>query len=185
MRILIAIIALILTSCAGVDIKRVEPDKDNEAGGIRYYEPAPFLLIYSDAQGNLKSEIVILPDVTNKRSIDPFAVLATNNSVLTFSNGMLTQGKITIDETVVPTQVFESIKAIAGTIAGAAFDAPEQKATTIPSPHLYRIIIKGDKAKLAGGPALDPVTKEEVMIEIKLTKKEETKKEETRKEEPK
>lgn len=164
------LLTMLVTGCAGTDITPVKQTATRqEVGsidGIRYYEPAPFLLVYSDSRGNLKSQIVILPDLDRMRSVDPFAVLAKNNSTLTFSNGMLTQAKIEVDETVVPTQVFESLKAIAGTVAGAAFDQPEDRKTTVPSPKLFRIVIEQDKVRLVGG----ETTPES--FEIKYTAKE-------------
>lgn len=136
--------AVCISACAGTTVKPVGEDKDSTVTGIRYYEPAPFLLVYSDARGNLTSEVIIMPDLTRMRSIDPYNYLSSNNTTLNFNNGILTQGKTVVDETIIPKGAFEAAKAIAGTLVGAAFDTTGNATPTLPAPKLFRIAVDKD-----------------------------------------
>ena len=174
LRTIIFFTALVLSGCAGTTVKHVSQDKDHKASGIRYYEPAPFLLVYSDARGNLNSEVIIMPDLTRMRSIDPYAYLASNKTTLNFTNGILTQGKTVVDETILPKGAFEAVKAIAGTIAGATFDTAGGD-PTLPAPKLFRIYVDEDGiAQLIEAPTVGP-DGEEIRIKVKFTKKEDKK----------
>jgi len=153
-------ITLLLSACAGTQVRPIAAtaegaDPDGAADGIRYYEPAPFLLVYSDGKGGLQSKIVILPDLTRKRSVDPFAYLASNNSTLTFQNGMLTQAKSVIDETVVPKAVVGALEKVAtGLLAGTLNDAGATPTGQLPPPQLFRIVFTDAGARLVGGPGV-------------------------------
>jgi hypothetical protein len=128
---------------AGADTESVEAPVD----GIRYYEPAPFLLVYADGRGALKTEVLYLPDTTRKRVIDPYAVLASNNATLSFKDGTLTGTRSEVDETVVPAAVLESLKVAA--VAAAAFARPGEAAlpeAMLPPPALFRIVHDPDGA---------------------------------------
>jgi len=108
---------LSVVGCAGIRFDTIESDADDEkADGIRYYEAKPFLLIYSDGKGGLVNEILYLPDLSRKRSADPFAFMATNETTLSFTSGVLTQGLSVTDETMVPKAILEA----AATVAGAS-----------------------------------------------------------------
>lgn len=161
MRYALLCIILLLGACAGTQVRPIAAtadgtNPDEEADGIRYYEPAPFLLVYSDGKGGLQSKIVILPDLTRKRSIDPFSYLAANNSMLTFQNGMLTQAKSVIDETVVPKAVVGALEKVAtGLLAGTLNDAGATPTGQLPPPQLFRIVFTDTGAKLVGGPGVD------------------------------
>src|SRR5882757_10510461 len=112
-----------LASCAGVnyqtirtygtgDPKAVEANTaDIAADGIRYYEQVPYLIVYSDGKGGLKSQLLYLPDTTRKKVVHPYAWMANNNLVLTFDKGVLTEGTQTIDETIVPKAAVEAAAA--------------------------------------------------------------------------
>jgi hypothetical protein len=144
---------LLATSCAGTTFRRIASESDDlTADGIRYYESAPFLLVYTDGKGGLRSEIKFLPDTTTKRSVDPFAVLAQNESTLTFTNGVLSQSKTVIDETPVPKAIISALEKVAAAAIAAANapgDPPTQ--TDLPLPRLYRILITKDAVTLEGG----------------------------------
>jgi hypothetical protein len=169
-----------LTGCAGTTVARISnPDlgiqgkfADDKAQGIRYYESAPFLLVYSDGKGGLTSQLLFLPDATQKRTIDPFAVLASNNSTLTFVNGVLTQGKSVVDTTVVPKAIVGSLEKLATAAIASALANQTDKGTQLPPPQLYRIVISKDSARLVGGPGVDSAGKIR-MIDVTLSKSEE------------
>ena len=175
MRIAAIAMAVFLSACAGTSVKHVSEERDHEESGIRYYEPAPFLLVYSDARGNLVSKVIIMPDLTRMRSVDPYAYFASNKTTLNFTNGILTQGKSVVDETIIPKAAFEAAKAIAGAIAGAAFDTTGGATPTLPAPKLFRIYVDANGiAQLIEAPTVGP-DGEEIGIRVKFTDKEDKK----------
>lgn len=164
MRILSLLAFTALVGCAGTNVSSIaDPElgvagkySDEEADGIRYYESAPFLLVYTDGKGGLNSQLLFLPDLTQKRVIDPYAVLAANNSTLTFSNGVLTQGKTIVDETVVPKAVVGLLEKLAtAALAGTLNAAGTTPTAQLPPPQLFKIVIDKDTARLVGGPGGD------------------------------
>jgi hypothetical protein len=159
---IVATISLLLASCAGLRIDNVSTDAaDVEATGFRYYETAPFLLVYTDNKGGLTSTVKYLPDMTLKRAVTPYNYLASNNTTLTFDNGRLQQSKAEVDETVIPSAIVSGLEKIATSAINAALLMQSKAATpksvpTIPPPMLFRIVHTKDGWSLAGGQALDP-----------------------------
>jgi hypothetical protein len=160
--------ALMLSACAGTTVSRIEypgidqlpslpADKnDNDATGIRYYESAPFLLVYSDGKGGLVSQLLYLPDLTQKRVINPYAYLAANNSTLTFDKGVLTQGKTVVDETIVPKSLIGVLEQAAAASIGRSFNAAgAEPPTQLPPPQLFKIVLEKGRSRLVGGPGED------------------------------
>jgi hypothetical protein len=126
---------------------------DAEARGIRFYRQAPFLLVRSDGQGGLVTEVKWLPDTTQMMSARPFAILAKYETTLEFDGGALTKSSLVVDETAV---VNASLQALGKVLAAQAANLlPEPGKGTVPGPRLYRIVIDGDVVKLQGGAALD------------------------------
>jgi hypothetical protein len=153
-----AIAALVLCGCAGVTVHTDGGKKDN---GIRYYEPAPFLLVYSDSKGGLTSRIVWLPDTTRTMTLKPYAYLAKNDASFKFDKGMLTESKTVADETVIPQAIVAALKTAAIAGVAAANKAERDETPTVPAPYLFRIEIKNGAAKLYWGdrsPAVINVT---------------------------
>lgn len=158
MRLTVVISALLVVGCAGVTVKPINSidNPDSTANGIRYYEAAPFLLVYPDGKGGLVSELKFLPDTTTKRSIDPFAVLAQNETTLTFTNGYLSQSKAVIDETVVPKAIVTALEKVATAAMNAAADDPNGfREEDLPLPQLYRIVITDRDVSLMGNGAVN------------------------------
>lgn len=164
MRIVFLVAIVLISGCAGTDVARVSDVTyhtagkytDEQADGIRYYDTAPFLLVYSDGNGGLTSQLLFLPDLTQKRVIKPYAVLASNTSTLTFVNGVLTQGKAEVDETLVPKALVGALeKAATAALAGTLNAAGRTPTAQLPPPQLFKIVIKGETAQLIGGPGVD------------------------------
>jgi hypothetical protein len=153
-----------LTGCAGFVATPISDSAtDAKVSGIRYYEPAPFILVHTDGKGGLVSRLIYLPDTTQKLAIDPYAYLAKNNTTLTFTNGMLSQTRSVIDETIVPKGIIEGLKTAAVAAAKAkGFDLPQgESVTKIPAPALFRVIVNADGSiHLLGGYGLDPSEKD-------------------------
>lgn len=130
-----------LSGCAGTVARPVVDD--SKATGIRYYELAPFLLVYSDSKGGLKSALIYLPDTMKMRTVKPYAFLANNNSTLTFDKGALKKAEVDIDQTAVPKAAIETIKSLAVASLAAADTGgarADKDRDTVPTPQLYRII---------------------------------------------
>ena len=137
MRFVVAALAVsLLVSCAGLRVNEVNHDR--EASGIRYYQRAPFLLVYTDNSGGLKSEIHFLPDTRKLMSAEPYALFATNKTSLEFSGGVLTKGEAEVDTAVIPKAALAALEKTAAATIAAAFLLPGQE-PTLPAPVLYRI----------------------------------------------
>ena len=160
MRVIYALLgAALMSACAGMTVEPVnDEEEDRNARGIRSYEMAPFLLIYSNGKGGLTSQVLFLPDTTRKISIDPFAVLAKNNSTLKFTNGVLTNAKTSVDETIVPKSMIEAFGKAAASAIDAAFSLPGEGAvaSSIPAPYLFKIVVDARGSRLVGGPGVGP-----------------------------
>ena len=148
----ILVLALGVTGCAGLEMRNIVSDTDdNIALGFRYYDTSPFLLIYTDGKGGLKSEILYLPDSTKKHSIRPYSYGATNDATFTFKEGRLTGAKATVDETVLPVAAVSALEKVATSLVKAANAGNEG----IPGPYLFRIRKEGAEWKLTGGQAIN------------------------------
>ena len=137
----LALVSTSLSACAGLNVTSISNENDDDiAAGFRYYETAPFLLIYTDGNGGLNSQVLYLADTTKKRSIAPYNYLASNNTTLTFKEGKLTGMKAEIDETVIPAEIIKGLE----TIAKEAMKAANASADEIPGPYVFRIVKKAD-----------------------------------------
>jgi len=153
----LAVTTFFLAGCAGMHAGPLTTttDKDNE--GFRYYETSPFLLLYSDGKGGLKSEVLFLPDTTKLRFVKPYAYGASNQTTLTFDNGRMVKATSEVDETVIPKAVVAGLEKIATSL----FKAANADNTGIPGPYLFRIhqdaagdwSLQGDIAQAASGTA--------------------------------
>lgn len=164
---LIATIPVILTGCAGLSVGPVAKDAEDKAKGYRFYQPAPFLFVRSDGKGGLTSEIVYLPDTTQKMSVRPYAVLASNNATLSFSNGILTEAAAVVDETVVPVAFVDALSKAAA--AAIAADQPQIPQATVPVPYLFKITVHRNSITLSGGPAIGADAKTKAVINVTVS----------------
>lgn len=145
-----------LSGCAGLSVKTIDGKSNTETSvhGFRYYQPAPYLMVFTDNDGGLTSQIVYLTDRTKKMSVRPYAYLASNEVTLKFQDGMLTNASTTVDETIVPKAALDGLKDIlTAAVKGSAFNESTNKQTTAPAPSLYKIVVDGGSIKLIGGQA--------------------------------
>jgi hypothetical protein len=153
-RWILAVLALLSLGCAGVTMKPLpsDPAEEKKVGdhGIRYFRDAPFLLIYSDGKGGLVTEVLFLPDTTQKMSARPYAILSSNETTLKFANGVLTGQEIKVDETIVPKAVISSLEAVASSALKAFNTAGGSAESALPAPYLFRIVVRGNELTLAG-----------------------------------
>ena len=143
----------LLCACAGVDVKPIRTDEDDRcAYGFRYYEIAPFILVYSDGSEKLVSKLIHLPDLTRKMSIRPYQCLSGNTTELTFNEGVLTSAVQEGDGTKIPSAIIEAAKTAAVSAAALrkvtpdSVDSPES--FEIPLPQLFRLHVDGVQTHL-------------------------------------
>jgi hypothetical protein len=141
----------ILTGCAGI---KVEPNT-SESAGIRYCQSSPYLLVTTDNDGGIKTELLFLPDCSRKMSARPYSVLAKNDTTLEFENGVLRTGESEADTAIVPKAVLSALEKVATTaFAAAAANAPAAtEPRRVPGPILFRIELNCDgcnKVRLIG-----------------------------------
>lgn len=161
--------AILLSACAGFTAKQVNGEADNEVDGVRYYEVAPYLLVYADGKGGITSSIEMLPDLSRKMVINLHAIASKNNTTLTFANGLLTGSKFVVDDTVVPAAVIETIKTLGVAAVSSAMNDPATgKVRQIPAPMLFKIVIDKAGTTLVGGSGKDK-DGNEVVIKVAVT----------------
>ncbi len=154
-----------IVGCAGYTARPVaNAAEDAAADGIRYYEMAPYLLIYADGKGGITSSIEMMPDTSRRMVMDLHAFAAKNNTTLTFVNGVLTTSKFIVDNTVVPASIVGTIKTLGlAAMNNAAMNDPGSGTVRqVPAPYLFKIVIDKDGTRLVGGQGVDgdnnPVT---------------------------
>jgi hypothetical protein len=149
-RALFALLAALLSGCAGFTTLNVESDAaDGKARGFRYYESAPFLVVFFDGVGSFTTEVLFLPDTTRKRSIQPYSYAASNKATLGFAEGRLASAKAVVDETVLPSAVISALEKVA---KQQVRDAPKP----VPALHIFRIVKVCNKWMLVGEKAPEP-----------------------------
>ena len=148
----LVIIATVFSGCAGVAIKPIKDEtQDKMDRGIRYYESAPYLLVYADNKGGISSKILYMPDLSRKMSAKPYNFMASSEFVMDFTNGVLTGSKSTIDETVIPKAVVSALeKAASSAVKFAALNEASKMDFEIPQPYLYKIVIDSQSVLLIG-----------------------------------
>ena len=143
-------LALICTGCAGVSYRSIDSEAaDLSARGLRYYDSSPYILVQTDGKGGLVSEFKYLPDLTKKRQATPYNFLATNTTMLSFTNGIATETTSNADETAVPAAIVSVLKDVGMEAAKAvAFDDPTtsqvkaemQLPDSAPRVYLFKIV---------------------------------------------
>lgn len=156
-----ALLAL-LSSCAGVSFVNYNPSDaktDRKTGGVRYYNAAPYLLLWHDGKGGLSSDLVYLPDTSYKVSANPYTIMASNKTTLNFDETYLFfKGASTeLDTTKVPKAIISALEKVATSAIGAGFlSAGEgEDSTGVPTPYIFKIVFEEGKILLKGGQA-DP-----------------------------
>jgi hypothetical protein len=131
-----------IAGCAGVSYRTIGSESEDEkARGLRYYDSSPYLLVQTDNQGGLTSELVYLPDLNKKRHAQPFAFLASNTTTLEFQKGILTNNSSDTDATAVPVAVIKSLEQVAGdAVKLAKFDIAGGAQHPAPNVYLFKIV---------------------------------------------
>lgn len=135
-------IAPLVGGCAGIAHRALTDVENETAKGLRYYDSSPYLLVQTDNDGGLKSELVYLPDQTKRREAKPYTFLATNNTTLEFVKGVVTTTTSETDSTAVPAAVVQALQKVASeAVKLARFDAVEGEASgRVPQVYLFKIV---------------------------------------------
>jgi hypothetical protein len=143
------IVAVVCALIAGCSATVTHQQETADATGIRYYENAPYVLIYSDGKGGLKWQIRYLPDQSKIMTAKPSIVGGRTEMTLYFQNGVLASASTVGDTTEIPKAI---IAAVQGAIPqllklGIAADLAQEG---FPPPYLYKIVVAGDKVSFIG-----------------------------------
>lgn len=112
-----------------------------ETNGIRYFAPASFILIKPDyTKSTATVEFLTLPDTTRLFAVDTYSWLASNNTKIDFTNGMIAKAVSDTDSVKVPVATLQAIsasvqqamKAAAAAAAASAAKSAARKKTTLP-----------------------------------------------------
>jgi hypothetical protein len=125
--------------CASVVHKVVDPAQDADETGIRYYQSAPYVLLYKDAKGAYVWKLYHLPDQTRLMVAEPRQFFSKIGAGLSFNNGVLTDASSEADATVVAKAIAKSI----GTLAGAGVFDTNGKIIDGNGPWLWRVKVTG------------------------------------------
>ena len=141
------IIALCLLA-AGCSATVTHEQATAESGsGIRYYDSAPYLLIYSDGRGGLKWQIRYLPDQSHIMMATPSIVGGRTEMTLNFQNGVLATASTVGDTTELPKAIIAAVQSALPLLAAA--EGPAQKG--FPAPYLYKLVIRDNELTFIGG----------------------------------
>ena len=148
---------LCLCSCAGVTFRKIGNDTSRDARdrGIRYYPPAPYLLVHTNNDDGLTSRVIFLPDTSRKMSARPYAVMAKNTTKLTFDESMHYLKGMSVDAGAdeVPKAFVAALQTVAASAikAGVGMNKVDSSRASVPAPSLFKIIVKDQEIQLIGG----------------------------------
>ena len=143
------LILLICALSAGCSATVQHQRESIGATGIRYYESAPYLLVYSDAKGGLKWQIRYLPDQSRIMTATPRIVGGRTEMTLYFQNGMLASASTTGDTTELPKAIISAVQSALPLLAKGLFEGPAM--VGFPAPYLYKIVVNGSNVSFLGG----------------------------------
>lgn len=131
--------------CASVQHRVLgSEDADNKnTSGIRYYQSAPYVLVYKDDKGAYVWKLYYLPDQTRLMVAEPQQLLAKITSNMTFNNGVLTEANSDVDATAVAKAVVKSI----GTLAAAGVLDSNNKLIEGDGPWFWRLEVERGEIK--------------------------------------
>ncbi|HSI36171.1 MAG TPA: hypothetical protein VK986_21485 [Tepidisphaeraceae bacterium] len=155
--------AMAVGGCAGSQTAPITCNADEgKVSGIRYYEPAKYVLMYADGKGGVKWDWLNLPDQSQLMAVDPTVFLASGDTTLEFTNGTLLKQDDTADATAVPSAVVTALEAALKAAATGFLNNPNTAMAApgpyeIPAPRLYKVICNGGQWSLSGQYSTVPV----------------------------
>ncbi len=140
------VMSLVIVGCSATVTHQMATDETGS--GIRYYDSAPFLIIYSDGIGGLKWQIRYLPDQTRIMTATPSVIGGHTEMTLYFQNGMLGSVSTVGDTTEVPKALIGAVQSALPFLVGAA-ETPKPP-EGFPAPYIYKLIVNNDKITFIG-----------------------------------
>ena len=137
----------IAASACSATVTHRRDANDTAEKGVRYYNSAPYLLVYSDGKNGLNWQIIYLADQTRVMTADPEAVGGVTQMSLSFSSGVLTSASTTGDTTAIPKALIAAVQTALPLLAAGA--GPPRPG--FPAPSLYRLVVKGNVLTFKGG----------------------------------
>jgi hypothetical protein len=146
----IVAVVLLISLCGGCTATVTYQREGTGSTGIRYYESAPYLLVYSDGKGGLKWQVLYLPDQSHIMTATPTVRGGKTQMTLYFQNGALGSSTVAGDTTTIPSAILAAAQAVIPIIA-AAVVAEKPEEPTFPKPYLYKIRVSGGTVEFRGG----------------------------------
>ena len=63
----------VLTGCANINFEKINDSNRDSASGLRFWRPAPFLVIASDKDGHCTAKLIYMKDVNEEYAAQPVA----------------------------------------------------------------------------------------------------------------
>jgi hypothetical protein len=151
--VLAAVVVLITGCAANVKHQEVPVGGDATEKGVRYYESAPYLIIYSDGVGGLKWQIRYLPDQSHLMAANPTIDGARTEMTLYFQNGVLASASTVGDTTEVPKALIGAVQSALPLLAAGGFVPLDvnNKPNGFPAPYLYKLVVSNNTVEFMGG----------------------------------
>jgi hypothetical protein len=148
--VLVSAVFFVVCLCGGCTATMTYQREGIDSKGIRYYESAPYLLVYSDGKGGLKWQVLYLPDQSHIMTATPTVRGGKTQMSLYFQNGALTSSTVAGDTTAIPNAILAAAQSAIPVIAAAVLaEKPEEP--KFPEPYLYKILVSGGTVEFRGG----------------------------------
>jgi hypothetical protein len=135
--VLIVALCILISGCSATVTHKVSTN-DETATGIRYYDSAPYLLVYSDGKNGLNWQIIYLADQSHVMTATPQIIGGHTEMTLSFSSGVLSTASTIGDTTALPKALIAAVQTALPLLAAAAA-GPAQPG--FPAPSLYRLVV--------------------------------------------
>ncbi len=152
LRACLVAVTFLIGGCSATVKHQIVADDVHEKG-VRYYDSAPYLIVYSDGMGGLKWQIRYLPDQSRLMAANPTIDGARTEMTLYFQNGVLSSASTAGDTTELPKALIGAVQSALPFLEGAkvtALDGTETKPLGFPAPYLYKLIIRNDTVEFIG-----------------------------------
>jgi hypothetical protein len=132
-------LCIFISGCSATVIHKISANDETETG-IRYYDSAPYLLVYSDGKNGLNWQIIYLPDQTHVMSANPQIIGGRTEMTLSFNSGVLTTASTVGDTTALPKALIAAVQTALPFLA-ETLKGPAPRAPGFPAPSLYRLVV--------------------------------------------
>jgi len=143
-------LTFLMAGCSATVKHQIVAEDANEKG-VRYYDSAPYLIVYSDGMGGLKWQIRYLPDQSRLMAANPIIDGARTEMTLYFQNGVLSSASTIGDTTELPKALIGAVQSALPFLVDAKVAALDgTKPLGFPAPYLYKLIIRNNTVEFLG-----------------------------------